>query len=137
MEWELGEIALKLKPEIEQANMAAGGRDQNSTAAKSGLATLPNPISPVDTRKELANVVGLGERAMGKVIQIDEHAPAAVREALDRGKLSISQGYSITRALVRAIGNPMKMTRAATTTGYTVISFIRTSFLRRTGRYTP
>ena len=100
--WELGKIALKLKPEIEakaQANMSAGGGDQKSVSAKSGLATLPNPISPVDTRKELANAVGLGERTMGKVMQIDEHAPAPIREALDSGKLSINQGYNLTRQL--------------------------------------
>ena len=98
--WELGKIALKLKPEIEaraKANMSAGGGDQKSEGTKSGLATLPNPISAVDTRKELASAVGLGERTMGKVMQIDEHAPAAVKEALDSGDLSINQGYNITR----------------------------------------
>ena len=34
---------------------------------------------------------------MGKVMQIDEHAPTAVKEALDSGDLSINQGYNITR----------------------------------------
>ncbi len=98
--WELGKIALRLKPDIEaraKENMSAGGGDQKSEDAKSGLATLPNPISPVDTRKELADAVGLGERTMGKVMQIDEHAPAAVKEALDSGDLSINQGYNITQ----------------------------------------
>ena len=98
--WELGKIALKLKPEIEaraKANMSAGGGNQKSEGAKSGLATLPNPISAVETRKELADAVGLGERTMGKVMQIDEHAPAAVKEALDSGDLSINQDYNITR----------------------------------------
>ena len=100
--WELGKIALRLKPDIEaraKENMSAGGGDQKSEDAKSGLATLPNPISPVDTRKELADAVGLGERTMGKVMQIDEHAPAAVKEALDSGDLSINQGYNITRQM--------------------------------------
>ena len=49
------------------------------------------------TRKELADTVGIGEVTMGKVMQIDEHAPAAVKEALDSGDLSINQGYNITR----------------------------------------
>ena len=100
--WELGKIALRLKPDIEaraKENMSAGGGDQKSEGAKSGLATLPNPISAVDTRKELADAVGLGERTMGKVMQIDEHAPAAVKEALDSGDLSINQGYNITRQM--------------------------------------
>ena len=98
--WELGKIALRLKPDIEaraRENMSAGGGDQKSEDAKSGLATLPNPISPVDTRRELADAVGLGERTMGKVMQIDEHAPTAVKVALDSGELSINQGYNITR----------------------------------------
>ncbi len=80
-------------------NMAVGGGDQKSKDAKSGLATLPNPISAVNTRKELAEAVGLGERTMGKVMQIDEHAPAPIREALDSGDLSINQGYNLTRQL--------------------------------------
>lgn len=98
--WELGKIALKLKPDIEaraRANMSAGGGDQKSEDAKSGLATLPNPIPPIDTRKELAESVGLGERTMGKVMQIEEYAPPAVKEALDSRDLSIHQGYNITR----------------------------------------
>ena len=56
-----------------------------------GSAILPDPISAVDTRKELANIVGLGERTMGKVMQIDEHAPVPVKEALDKKELSINQ----------------------------------------------
>ena len=62
------------------------------------MATLPN-LPPVDTRKELAEAVGLGERTMGKVMQIDEPAPAPIREALDSGELSINQGYNLTRQL--------------------------------------
>ena len=34
---------------------------------------------------------------MGKIMQIDEHAPAAVKEALDKRELSVNQGYQITR----------------------------------------
>ena len=91
--WELGKIALKLKPEIEaKAKENQGARTDLS-------ATLPESLAPVDTRKELADAVGLGERTMGKVIQIDEHAPAAVKEALDKKELSINQGYNLTRQL--------------------------------------
>lgn len=96
--WELGKIALKLKPDIEaraRANQAAAGGDKSDKGALS--ATLPKALPPVDTRKELADTVGLGERTMGKVMQIDEHAPAAVKEALDKKELSIHQGYQITR----------------------------------------
>ena len=89
--WELGKIALKLKPGIEaraRKNMSAGGGDQKSKGAKSGLTALSGPISPISTRKELANTVGIGEVTMGKAMQIDERAPAAIKEALDNGELS-------------------------------------------------
>lgn len=91
--WELGKIALRLKPDIE-------ARAKENMGTRTDLsATLPKGSDPVDTRKELADAVGLGERTMGKVMQIDEHAPAAVRDALDSGDLSINQGYNITRQI--------------------------------------
>lgn len=96
--WELGKIALRLKPDIEaraRANQSAAGGDKFGEKPLS--ATLPEAVSSVDTRRELADTVGLGERTMGKVMQIDEHAPTAVKEALDSGDLSIHQGYNITR----------------------------------------
>ena len=100
--WELGKIALKLKPDVEaraKENMSLGGQAYRpSEGMEEGSATLPN-LPSVDTRKELAEAVGLGERTMGKVMQINEHAPAPIREALDNGELSINQGYNLTRQL--------------------------------------
>ena len=98
--WELGKIALKLRPEIE-ARAKANQQTYHGNQYESGpSATLPEVHSaPVDTRKELAASVGLGERTMGKVMQIDEHAPAAVKEALDKKELSANQGYQITRQI--------------------------------------
>ncbi len=96
--WELGKIALRLKPDIEaraKANQSAAGGDKSEQGAL--LTTLSEAPSPVNTRKELADTVGIGEVTMGKVMQIDEHAPAAVKEALDSGDLSIHQGYNITQ----------------------------------------
>ena len=91
--WELGKIALKLKPEIEAKARANQGTRTDLSA------TLPEAVSAVDTRKELAEAVGLGERTMGKVIQIDENAPDAIKEALDKKELSINKGYDLTRQL--------------------------------------
>ena len=98
--WELGKIALKLKPEIE-ARAKANQQTYHGNQYESGLsATLPEVHSAsVDTRKELADSVGLGERTMGKVMQIDEHAPDPVKEALDKKELSINQGYNLTQRL--------------------------------------
>ena len=97
--WELGQIGLKLRPDVEaraRANQSAAGGDK---IAQPLSATLPEAVLPVDTRKELADAVGIGERTMGKIMKIDEEAPAVVKEALDHKELSVNQGYNITRQL--------------------------------------
>ena len=53
--WELGKIALKLKPELEaraKANMSAGGGDQKSEDAKKGSGEFPDPVFPGGSRQE-------------------------------------------------------------------------------------
>nr|WP_326186717.1 hypothetical protein [uncultured Oscillibacter sp.] len=98
--WELGKIALKLKPDLEaraKANQSAAGGDKSEQGAL--LVNSPKALLPVNTRKEMAQAVGIGEQTMGRVMQIDEHAPPAVKEALDNGELSINQGYNLTKQL--------------------------------------
>ena len=60
---------------------------------------MPESSDTVDTRKELAEAVGHGERTMAKVMQIDENAPEVIKEALDKKELSINKGYDLTRQL--------------------------------------
>ena len=91
--WELGKIALKLRPEIEAKAKANMGMRTDL------LATLPEGYSSTDTRRELADSVGIGERTMGKVMQIDDNAPEAVRKALDSGELSVDRAYRLTRQI--------------------------------------
>ncbi len=91
--WELGKIALKLKPEIEARAKANQG---NRTDL---LTELSKSSDAVNTRKELADSVGLGEVTMGKVMQIDENAPEVVKQALDKGEVSVNKGYEITKKL--------------------------------------
>ena len=55
------------------------GGDKKSEVAKSVSVNSSKPISPVDTRKELARAVGLGEQTIGRVLQIDEHCPNVVK----------------------------------------------------------
>ena len=96
--WELGKIAMKLKPEIEaraKANMSAGG--QAYRPSEEGSATLPN-LPPIEYPQRTGRLRwSWASVTMGKVMQIDEHAPAAVKEALDKKELSINQGYQITK----------------------------------------
>lgn len=95
--WELGQIGLKLRPDLE-ARAKANQQKYHGNQYDSGLsATLPEvQTAPVDTRKELADAVGIGERTMGKIMKIDEEAPAVVKEALDNKELSVNQGYHLT-----------------------------------------
>ena len=96
--WELGKIALRLKPDIEaraKANQSAAGGDKSEQGAL--FVNSQKAFSPVNTTQELADAVGIGHQTMSRVMQIDEHAPPAVKDALDSGDLSINQGYNITR----------------------------------------
>ena len=96
--WELGKIALKLKPELEaraKSNQSAAGGDKTDKGAL--LVNSPKALPPVNTRKEMAQAVGIGDQTMGRIMQINEHAPAAVKEALDKKELSINQSYQITK----------------------------------------
>jgi len=96
--WELGQIALNLKPEIEaraKANLSAGGGDKKSEGTKSGLVNSPNPILSVDTRKEMAQAVGIGEQTMGRIMQLDENAPQALKDALNSKEVSVNRAWKI------------------------------------------
>ena len=121
--WELGKIALKLKPALEargKANMSAGGSNhkkqedmgESSSADEEGCAPdgagadsdLPegmpksaNLTPPVNARKEMAKSVGIAPSTMGQIMQIDEKAPQAVKDALDNKEISVNKGYEITR----------------------------------------
>ena len=91
--WELGKIALKLKPEIEaraRANM--GQRTDLFVNSQKGSPS-------VNTTRELADAVGIGEQTMSRVLQIEEKAPEPVKEALDNKEITINQGYNITKEL--------------------------------------
>ncbi len=90
--WELGQIALKLKPEIEaRAAENKGARTDLRTTLSEGFET-------IDTKQELADATGLSRGTVNKVIQIDERAPESVKAAMDDG-LSVNAGYNITRLL--------------------------------------
>lgn len=113
--WELGKIALKLKPEIEaraKANMSAGGGDQKSETAKSGLVNSSNPISPVDTRREMARAVGIGEQTMGRIAQLTESAPQILKDALESGEVSVNRGWKTLKAIQQAAPERQETTAA-------------------------
>ena len=79
--------------------MSAGGGDRKSDVAKSGLVNSPNPISAVDTRKEMAQAVGIGEQAMGRIAQLAENAPQSLKNALENKEVSVNRGWRILKAV--------------------------------------
>ncbi len=89
---ELCKIAMKLRPEVEE-------KAHNQQGTRSDLSTTLSKGSAISTRKELANVVGVGEVTMGKAMKIEDEAPQPVKDAVDNGELSIHQGYTLTREL--------------------------------------
>jgi len=91
--WELGKIALKLKPEIE-------ARAQKNSGTRTDLSMISNEgFTPTDTRQTLADTVGISRDAMHKVMNIEENAPEPVKAALDNKAITINQGYNITKEL--------------------------------------
>ena len=64
--WELGQIALKLKPELETAAKACQGHRTDL------LVNSSEGHTPVDTRKEMARAVGIGEQTMGRITRLSE-----------------------------------------------------------------
>lgn len=64
--WALGQIALKLKPELETAAKAHQGRRTDLSVNS------PKSHTPFDTRKEMAQAVGIGEQAMGRIARLSE-----------------------------------------------------------------
>lgn len=98
--WELGQIALRLKPEIEaraKANQSAAGGDKSNKGALSVNSS--KALQPIDTRKEIAKAVGIGEQTMGRIARLSEEAPQALKDALENKKVSVNRGWKILKAI--------------------------------------
>ena len=104
---ELCKIALKLRPEVEarakekMAMVMAENRQFNPNNTNEQISTPVSKSVPetLDTRKELAKTVGVGEVTMGRAMKIEDEAPQPVRDAVDSGELTIAQGYTLTKEL--------------------------------------
>ena len=98
--WELGQIALRLKPDIEaraRANQSAAGGDKSNKEALSVNSS--KALQPIDTRKEMAQAVGIGEQAMGRIARLSEEAPQVLKDALGNKKVSVNRGWKILKAV--------------------------------------
>ena len=53
----------------------------------------------MDSRKEAALAVGIGEQTMGRITQLAEAAPQVLKDALDKKDVSINRGWKILKAV--------------------------------------
>lgn len=53
----------------------------------------PIEIKPIDTRKELSKIAGVGEQTISRVKVIEQKAAPEVKEKLSTGEISINQAY--------------------------------------------
>lgn len=91
--WEIGQIVLKLKPGLEEkARETMGARSDLFQKSEKGSAKN-------NTTKFLADMADTSTDTMNKIIQIDEKAPAPIKEALDKKEISVNKGYEITKQL--------------------------------------
>ena len=94
--YQRAKIALRFKPLIEakaKVNMSAGGGDQKSEEAKSGLTNLSNPIKEMNTRSELARIADVSEGNIARVEFLEKHADDATKEKLCKGETTINREY--------------------------------------------
>jgi transcriptional regulator with XRE-family HTH domain len=98
---ERGRIALKLKDSIAaraKENCSRGGGDKKSEDARSGWQIFANPISTVETRKELAKIAGISHTTLSKIEKVDREAPLVIREAMGK-TISIDRAAQMNAAL--------------------------------------
>lgn len=110
--WELGQIALRLKPDIEaraKANQSSAGGYKSDKGALS--VNSPKALQPIDTRKKMARAVGIGEQAMGRIAQLSENAPQVLKDALENKEVSVNRGWKIMKAVQQLL--PEKQESAA------------------------
>ena len=91
--WELGQIALKLKPDLELAAKSNQGLRTDLSVNS------PKGYAPTDTRKEMALAVGVGEQSMGRIAQLTENAPQTLKKALDSKVVSINRAWEIMKTV--------------------------------------
>jgi ParB-like chromosome segregation protein Spo0J len=91
--WELGQIALKLRPEME-----ARAKERQGTRTDL-LENSPKSSATINTRKELAESAGVSDNTMGRIMRLEESAPAPIRQALDKGDITVNKAYNLLKIM--------------------------------------
>lgn len=81
------------------------------------LVNSPKGYAPMDTRKEMAQAVGIGEQTMGRITQLAKSAPQSLKEALESKKVSVNRGWKILKAVSATAAGGSGIRRCRDTVG--------------------
>ncbi|MCL2370090.1 MAG: hypothetical protein FWC80_02540 [Firmicutes bacterium] len=106
LEWIMrNQLARRNLTDVERGRLALRLKDMIATRARENqgkrvdlLANLPKGYNPIDTRKELAEIAGIGERTLAKIKKVDNEAPEAIREAMGK-TISIDKASRLNNIL--------------------------------------
>jgi ParB-like chromosome segregation protein Spo0J len=96
---ELNQTTEELAKQNKQIAIQKARRLNPNNENEQFLANLPTTVNPVNTRKEIAKLVGVGERTVSKVKKIDANAVDEIKQELMKpdGKLSINAAEIIAQ----------------------------------------
>jgi N6-adenosine-specific RNA methylase IME4 len=80
-------------------NLSVGGGDHRSQDYRSGLLTSAKAIEPVNTRKKIAELAGVGQDTVHKVLYVNENAPTEIVDKVVAHEMSINAAYEFTKKL--------------------------------------
>lgn len=83
-------LALKLKPIYAE-------KAKEKQIESGGAVPLKSAKPPIDTRRELSKIAGVGHDTMAKVQKIEEKAPEKIKQQIKSGDISINQAYQQIR----------------------------------------
>jgi hypothetical protein len=89
-------LALKMEgiyKEKAKENLIEKGRESALKQHGRVLENSPKPITPVDTRKEVAKSAGVSDNTIARVKKIEEKATPEVKGKLEQGEISINEAY--------------------------------------------
>lgn len=105
--YQLGQIALKLKPAFEEkakirkaAAMEKAHMANPKNSEEQFFQTSEKTVDgPINTTKAIADSVGVSHDTMNKVIQIEKSAPVPIKNALEKNAISVNKAYGMTQKL--------------------------------------
>lgn len=106
------ELALQLKPILQakaKENRELSGQQHGRGKVS---VTLPEPIQPIDTRKEIAAAAGVSEKTVDKVEKVLASNDAELKSAMRSGEVSINAAAEAVKTAQETGQKPMEVVAA-------------------------